>query len=101
MRVALLSVPLLLIAVPASALQTAATPATADLPVAAKPKKVCRTASVTGQRIAKTICHTKEEWASIDQMNESAAKDFTNNVGNNATRGAAGGGGLGGVNAIP
>ena len=101
MRVALLSVPLLLIAVPASALQTTTAPAGTDLPAAAKPKKVCRTASVTGQRIARTTCHTKEEWASIDQMNEAAAKDFANSVGNNATRGGAGSGGLGGVNAIP
>lgn len=101
MRLALLCVPLLLIAVPASALQSAATPGASDLPAAAKPKKQCRTESVTGQRIARTTCHTKEEWASIDQMNEEAAKKFTTNVGNNATRGSAGGGGLGGVNAIP
>jgi len=99
MRVAILSVPLLLIAVPALALQS--TPGAADLPSAAKPKKVCRTFAITGQRIERTICHTKEEWADIDQANQEAAKNFTTSVGNNATRGSAGGGGLGGVNAIP
>jgi len=99
MRVAILSVPMLLIAVPALALQS--TSSTADLPAAAKPKKICRSFAVTGQRIARTTCHTKEEWADIDQANQEAAKNFTTSVGNNATRGSSGGGGLGGVNAIP
>ena len=94
---------LLLLATPAFALQTTPAPQIDNLgtPATSKPRKVCRTFAVTGQRIAKTICHSKDEWAEIDKANEEAAKNFTTSVGNNATRGSAGGGGLGGVSAIP
>lgn len=43
---------------------------------AAKEKKICRRQEVTGSFIgSKAVCHTKAEWASIDEANSNAASD--------------------------
>lgn len=92
MRLAMLSVPLLFLAVPTVAQETAP-PTTAeakDLPAYSKPKKVCRRFQVTGQRIAKSACYTAEQWAAYDKANEEAAKNFATGVNNQAGRAAGG-----------
>ncbi len=60
----------------------AATPA----PAPAKPKKVCRSFKVTGQRIAKTTCYTAEQWADLDRTNQESANKFVTDVSRNGSR---------------
>jgi len=88
MRLAILTLSLLLTAAPAAALQSAPTSDVAadQLPAAAKPKKVCRSVQVTGRRIPDSVCHTSTEWAAIDKANEEAAKKYTSDLLNGAAR---------------
>ena len=48
-----------------------------DVTAAPKPeKKICRRIDVTGSIIgSKAVCHTKAEWAEIDDANAKAAGD--------------------------
>ncbi len=75
MRLASLSVAVLtLVAAPAFT-QSADAPAAAAKPV--KEKKICRHEQVTGSILGgKSTCHTKEEWAQIDEANSRAADDM-------------------------
>jgi hypothetical protein len=64
----------------AAVLSVLAAPAFAqnnDATVAPKPeKKICRRVEVTGSIIgSKAVCHTKAEWAAIDDANAKAAGD--------------------------
>jgi hypothetical protein len=64
----------------AAILSVLATPVFAqnnDATVAPKPeKKICRRVEVTGSIIgSKAVCHTKTEWAAIDEANAKAAGD--------------------------
>ena len=48
-----------------------------DMPAApVKEKKICRSEQVTGSIMGKHVCHTKSEWADIDQANARAADDM-------------------------
>lgn len=59
----------LVIAVPAS-VQTANPSATETKEAKAeKPKKICRSVEVTGQRIPKRVCKTEAEWAAGSASN--------------------------------
>lgn len=60
----LVSFALIAIATPAAAQQEA--PATSK---PAAEKKVCRPIQTTGSMMAKRVCHSKAEWASIDATN--------------------------------
>jgi hypothetical protein len=93
-RLLILSAPLFLFALPVSAQDASAgaKASTSDLPASAKPKKVCRTIAVTGQRIASSICHTKDEWAEIDAANEEAAKKYADDISHNGSRNMGSGG---------
>ncbi len=55
------------------------TPVSAPAPVPAaapaKPKKLCRREEVTGSYVGRVVCHTKEEWADIDQENARNSDD--------------------------
>jgi hypothetical protein len=93
--------PLLIVATPAFA-QSASTEtaaASADAPV--KSKKVCRKFAVTGQRIAKSVCYTAEQWADLDRSREEAAKGYINGVQTAGARGNLSGGGTGGLSTAP
>lgn len=84
-------IPLLLVVAPAFAQDPTATTATpgtntevqpaAAAPVAkeaAKEKKRCKRSAAIGSRLGKTVCHTEEEWALIEQN----AKEFARTMGN-------------------
>ena len=61
---------LLLFALPAQAVAD-------EAPVAAKPVKprmICKRDAETGTKIAKSICHTWEEWKKIDDAQSEQAK---------------------------
>ena len=50
---------------------------------AAKPpkeKKVCRSEPVTGSIVFRSICHTRDEWASIDADNARRVDDTLGNT---------------------
>lgn len=40
-------------------------------------KKICRRAASTGSRMSKSECHTKAEWAAIDENNRQASQWYT------------------------
>jgi hypothetical protein len=89
--------PLLIIATPAFA-QTASTDTlTASADAGAKPKKICRKFAVTGQRIARSVCNTADQWAELDGRNEKSAKDFVGAVQTNAANANISSGGAGGL----
>lgn len=51
----------------------------------AKEKKVCRRETVTGSIVgARSVCHTRDEWASIDAAN---ARQVDDSLGNRTGRG--------------
>ena len=41
-----------------------------------KEKKTCRREEVTGSIMQPRVCHTKAEWAAIDQANQRSADGF-------------------------
>jgi len=55
-----------------------ATAPASTVPAAApeKEKKICRREQVTGSIMQQRICHTREEWAAIDEANRQAAQNF-------------------------
>ena len=53
-----------------------ATGATAEKP--AEEKKVCRREETTGSIMTRRVCHTKAEWAQIDEPNQRANDQFNN-----------------------
>jgi aconitase B len=65
-------------------LMIAAAPAyaqdTTEAPTVKKPRKICRTEQVTGRRIGDSVCHTADEWATIDAVNKENARKFINNT---------------------
>ena len=77
----ILAAPLLIFATPASAqdVGAAAQAAPAAAP-AAKEKKVCRSAFVTGRRIAQRKCYLASQWAEYDRVQEEAAKKMIHDV---------------------
>lgn len=78
--------PFLIVAAPVLAQPVSPEPGADPAAAPAKPKKVCRTFKVTGQRIAKTTCYTAEQWADLDQANEAAAKKFVTDVSRNGSK---------------
>ncbi|WP_241126897.1 hypothetical protein [Novosphingobium terrae] len=67
------------LAVPALAQDAPA--AAASSAKAAKPKKICRADTSLGSVMPRYVCHSKEEWASIDKANQSAADGALNGAG--------------------
>lgn len=47
-------------------------------PGAEKEKKVCRTEGSTGSLFVKRVCHTKTEWAALDEEGARAAQHMQN-----------------------
>ena len=63
---------LLLVAAPPARADDTPAPAKAAKP--AKPKMKCRRDTETGTKIAKSICHTAEEWKKIDEAGAELGK---------------------------
>jgi len=59
-----------------SLIAQATTPAPAAPAAAPQEKKICRREQVTGSIMQPRICHTKEEWAAIDEANRQNAQNF-------------------------
>lgn len=47
-------------------------------------KKICRRAASTGSRMSKPECHTKAEWAAIDENNRQSSQWYADRRGGNA-----------------
>jgi hypothetical protein len=45
---------------------------------------VCRTMTITGSRIKKTYCATKEQWAVMDKKNRKESEEFMDDVNDDA-----------------
>lgn len=82
MKFGLISVALVLSAGTAVHAQDAQNAASGAAPVAApvKEKPVCRRVEETGSVVAKRVCHTKAEWAAMDdETDRSRNLNWTNN----------------------
>ena len=45
-----------------------------------KEKKICRREIATGSMMAKNVCHSKAEWAALDQTNDAKIDNFKNGL---------------------
>lgn len=61
------------------ALSVPATVHAEDAKPANPDKKTCRTQEAVGTMFSKRICHTKAEWAKIDEQTRNDARDFDEN----------------------
>jgi len=69
----------ILVATLAALAQAQPASAPADQPSAEK--KVCRSVDVTGSIFPKKTCHTRAEWAKIDEGNARSVRDFRERAG--------------------
>lgn len=61
----------------APAIGQEAAPVANTIPAAAE-KKVCRSEQVTGSMMPKRTCHTRADWAAIDQANATVVQNMRN-----------------------
>lgn len=64
----------ILLATSATTDATANTEAATQQPKAAKPKKICKNVDMTGSRIGKRECKTKEQWEQAEYAAELSVK---------------------------
>ena len=98
-RLVILAAPLLFVAAPAAAQDAGEAAAVAPAPAApaVKDRKVCRSSTVTGRRIAQRRCYLASQWAEYDRVQAEAAKKLVNDVQGASAKGNLSGGGSGGL----